>query len=31
MGGDATGSMTAVVGALSQQDIDDLAQYVASR
>ena len=28
---DATGSMTAVVGALSQQDIDDLAQYVASR
>jgi len=28
---DATGSMPAVVGALSQQDIDDLAQYIASR
>lgn len=28
---DATGSMSAVVGALSQQDIDDLAQYIASR
>ncbi|MFC4522419.1 c-type cytochrome [Cupriavidus pinatubonensis] len=28
---DATGSMPAVVGALSQQDIDDLAQFIASR
>jgi cytochrome c553 len=28
---DATGSMPAIVGALSQQDVDDLAQYIASR
>ncbi len=28
---DATGSMPAVVATLSQQDIDDLAQYIASR
>ena len=28
---DATGAMPAVVGALSQQDIDDLAQFIASR
>ncbi len=28
---DATGAMPAVVRALSQQDIDDLAQYIASR
>lgn len=28
---DATGSMQAVVGTLSQQDMDDLAQYIASR
>ncbi|CAG2153937.1 hypothetical protein LMG26411_04515 [Cupriavidus numazuensis] len=28
---DATGAMLAVVGALSQQDIEDLAQFIASR
>jgi cytochrome c553 len=28
---DATGAMQAVVSALSQQDIEDLAQYIASR